>query len=80
MTQKYKGKFKLNGKQYSCEVINGIAYIDGKTVSEFVKTLDSVTLSEFAKVGRQALIDEKNGTKPNSYQGMMDGFHITKNN
>lgn len=75
-----KGNITLNGKKYSVEVINGKRLIDGKTVEEFVKSLDTITVAELANVGFQALKDENNGTKTNSYQKMMDRFHQEKNN
>ena len=29
--EKYKGKLTLGNKEYECEVIDGVRYIDGKT-------------------------------------------------
>lgn len=77
---KYKAEIKLNGKTHTVEVIAGQRYIDGKTIEEFIKTVDIVTLQELAIVGKQALVDEKRGTKPRKYQKIMDCFHIQKNN
>lgn len=34
--EKYKGKLTLGNKEYECEVIDGVRYIDGKTVDEFI--------------------------------------------
>lgn len=76
----YKGEIKLSGKIYKVAVINGQRYIDDKPMEEFMKTLDPITINELAIVGEQAIIDEKKGTKNNSYQKMMDRFHITKSN
>jgi hypothetical protein len=76
----YTGKIKLNGKTYDGEVRNGQRYIDGIPASEFVDSLDAITVAELAVVGQQALVDEKKGTKNGGYQKMMDRFHIIKNN
>lgn len=37
--EKYKGKLTLGNKEYECEVIDGVRYIDGKTVDEFYNEL-----------------------------------------
>ena len=76
----YKGKIKLNGKEYQVKIIAGQRYIDGKPVDEFMKTLDLFTIWDLSQVGQQALVDEKKGTKNRSYQKMMDIFHLKKSN
>ena len=35
----YKGKINFGDKEYECEVINGIRYVEGKTVSKFIENL-----------------------------------------
>lgn len=75
-----KGKIRLSGKEHEVKIIAGKRYIDGMTVDEFMETLDPITLMELAEVGRQTLIDEKSGTKPQNYQKIMDGFYIRKSN
>jgi hypothetical protein len=76
--KEYKSKIILNDKEYDVEVKNGVRFIDGKTVDEFMKGLDTITLLEFAEVGKIALADEKNGTT-RSYQNMMNDFKIKRN-
>lgn len=55
----YKGKINIGNKDYNCEVIDGIRYIEGKTVSKFVETLiknsDEDTLKLLADKGLREL-------------------------
>ena len=37
--KKYKGTVRIDGKEYPCEVKNGVRYINGMTVDEFYNTL-----------------------------------------
>lgn len=76
----YKGEIKINGKAYKVEVVNGNRYVEGIPAEEWIKKLDATTRAELAVVGQQAIVDEKKGTKNNSYQRMMDRFHIKKSN
>jgi hypothetical protein len=57
------GKIRIGKNEYTIEVKNGIRCIDGKTVKEFMKTLDKVGIERMAKVGAMALDDEKKGVK-----------------
>lgn len=66
---KHKGEIWIDGKKYSCEVINGERFIDGKTVNEFMRALPVETLVRLAKVGKKALQDEKQGNLDTDYQG-----------
>lgn len=56
----YKGLLTLCGITYCVEVINGVRYINGKTVSDFVDTLSIEQVREFAKIGARALDAERN--------------------
>jgi len=60
---KYVGAVDINGKKYNVEVRNGERFIDGKTVEEFMKTLDENTVQRAARVGRMAIKDELGSTK-----------------
>lgn len=44
----YKGKVSIAGKEYTCEVINGVRYIDGVTVYEFAKRLSKMEFIELS--------------------------------
>lgn len=59
MATNFKGKVSISGKEYNCEVVNGIRYIDGMTVSEFAKRLSSAEILELAMVGADAIDAEK---------------------
>lgn len=59
MATNFKGKVSIAGKEYNCEVVNGIRYIDGVTVSEFAKRLSSAEILELAMVGACAVDSEK---------------------
>ncbi len=45
-------QIKLNRKYYSCQVIDGVRYVEGIPLAQFLKTLDKDTLREAAKIGR----------------------------
>jgi CxxC motif-containing protein len=74
-----KTTIRISGKEYSVAVIGGQRYIDGKTVEEFMKELDPLTIFELAQIGKMAITDEIKGTKPRKYQKMMDRFNLMKN-
>lgn len=61
MTKQYKGQIRVAGRTYECEVINGVRYIDGKTVEEFYQSLDPITRMKFALLGAAAIDCEKQG-------------------
>lgn len=65
----YKGQLTLCGITYCVEVINGVRYINGKSVSDFVDTLSIEQVREFAKIGARALDAERNGEE---YRPMQD--------
>ena len=65
----YKGQITLCGITYNVEVINGVRYINGKTVPDFVDTLSIEQVREFAKIGARALDAERNGEE---YSPMQD--------
>lgn len=45
------GYFTLNGKKYFCYTVNGRQFVEGKTVDEFLDTLDPISLCDLAKIG-----------------------------
>ena len=57
----YKGQLTLCGITYCVEVINGVRYINGKSVSDFVDTLSIEQVREFTKIGARTLDAEKYG-------------------
>lgn len=61
MAKQYKGQIRVVGRTYECEVINGVRYIDGKTVEEFYQSLDPITRMKFALLGATAIDCEKQG-------------------
>lgn len=61
--KQYKGKVLIAGKEYNCEVIDGIKYINGVTVSEFAKHLSPAEIFELANVGAAALDAERENRK-----------------
>ena len=65
----YKGQLTLCGITYCVEVINGVKYINGKSVSDFVDTLSIEQVREFAKIGARAVDAERNGEE---YRPMQD--------
>lgn len=46
-----KGKITIGGKTYECEVIDGIRYVDGKTIDEFMRTLPIEDIINVAMAG-----------------------------
>jgi len=75
-----KSEIRLNGKIYKIEIINDQRFIDGKTINEFMKGCDPITLIELAEIGKKSIEDKKNGIIKTSYQKMADEFHQRKNN
>lgn len=59
-----KSVVNIGGQNYEVEVKNGIRYIDGKTVDEFLETLDTETLLKASRVGKMAIDDEIKGVTP----------------
>lgn len=57
-------EIQIGTKKYSCEVKDGVRYIDGKTVDEFLKMLPLDEVIKMAKVGTMALEDEIQGEIP----------------
>jgi hypothetical protein len=53
--KQFKGKVSIAGKEYTCEVINGVRYIDGVTAYEFAKRLSTMEFIELSEVGSKAL-------------------------
>ncbi len=65
------GFVSIHGKEYAVAVVNGIPYIEGKTVDEFMNTMPRDMLVDFAKVG----IGEIAG-KPQDIQTELDLLYI----
>lgn len=55
----YKGKITFNDKTYDCEVKDGVRYIDGKTVDEFLKTIQPDFTPLLIKKGVETLTGKK---------------------
>jgi hypothetical protein len=63
------GVMKLKGKDYNVSVDEkGKCFIEGKTVDEFINSLDALTLCDFVKLGGQVFKDLQSGEKKESYQ------------
>ncbi len=79
---RHSGTATIAGKKYPCEVNkDGVPFIDGKTVDEFMKTLTPDELVQCAMVGGFVMDDVINkDTKPRSPQRMMNELHQSKNN
>ena len=74
------GTIKLNGKIYRVDVENGIRYIDGKTLDQFVETLDAVSLVDCAKVGIQVVRDILEDNHEKTYQQVSNELYQERNN
>ena len=57
-TMKHKGTINLDGKTYEVEVKDGVRYIEGKTVDEFIETLTKDQLDRSAAMGLMAIKHE----------------------
>jgi hypothetical protein len=69
---KAKATIKIDGVEYTCEVKNGVRYVDGKTVDSFLESLQNPkTIVRLAQIGDQALKDEAEGRNDefHNYQG-----------
>lgn len=55
----YKGQLTLCGITYCVEVINGVRYINGKTVPDFVDTLSIEQVRKVASDALQSLVELK---------------------
>lgn len=58
----YTGKVKIGNKVYDCEVVDGVRYIDGVTVTEFLERLPFEEQFKFAMTGYAVKECEKNET------------------
>ena len=80
---KMKSKITLNGKEYDCEVRDGIRYIDGMVSTEFIDFLTKngewMALSDLAKIGMKVIQDIKQ-KQSRSYQKMADELYQKKAN
>lgn len=72
---KHKGRVTIAGVEYLCEVVDGIRYIDGKTVEEFLKTLPREAVFNLAAVGSVAVKAERDGLEisPSAVLKSMEG-------
>ena len=71
----YSGVLTIQGKKYNCQVVNGVSFVEGQPIDDFLDTLDYKALVELCKVGISILRNEGN-----SPQKMMDEFHQSKCN
>lgn len=74
-----KGTVIINGKEVDVAVINGVRYIDGKTVEDYMKTMDESTLLDYMQVG-MAVAQDAGKDKQRSPQAMMNELHQKKFN
>ncbi len=51
-------QIELNRKYYSCQVIDGVRYVDGMPLAQFLKDLDTDSLREAAKIGKEILTNK----------------------
>lgn len=70
-----EGYFTLSGKQYFFYVVNGKRFIDGKTVDEFIDSLDTQSLCDVARLGFEHL-----KAPARSAQGIANDLHQIRNN
>jgi hypothetical protein len=71
----YTGVFTLAGKKYTCQVVNGVRFVEGKPIEEF---LDSLPISEKLELIQVGLKVVKNdNTSP---QKVLNEIHQSKNN
>lgn len=58
------GKIVLNGEVYSCSIIDGVKYVDGLTIDQFVDKLskdkDQSGFIEAVKIGKAVAADRYN--------------------
>ena len=55
MKKIYKGSIVFNGRKINCEVRDDVRYIEGKTVKEFIDTLNLGDMLFLEEVGRGVL-------------------------
>ncbi len=49
----------IDGRKINCAVVNGVRYIDGKTVDEFLKTCNPDEVALLVSIGKRALAKER---------------------
>ena len=78
------GTITLAGKQYQVSVVDGVRFIDGIGVDEFVENLiddgNIYAMIDIMEIGWQAVKDQTTGEKKESYQSMADEKHQQRNN
>lgn len=75
-TKTYEGQIKICDKSYHAAVIDGIMYIEGKTIDEFFNTLTIEEIRKLYHIGKQAIEDEKDGLQDVDcgYQQMLNNM------
>jgi len=71
----YTGVLTIQGKKYNCQVVNGVRFVEGQPIDDFLGTLHYSALVELCEAGISIARNEGN-----SPQQMMDEFHQSKNN
>jgi hypothetical protein len=83
MDKRIKGKLKLNGKEYNCEIRDGVRYVNGMNPDEFVDYLadngDWTALHDLVIIGMQVVKDTKKNTT-SSYQKLANELYLKKVN
>lgn len=77
-TKEYKGIITIGGKEYQCEVIDGIAYANGMIIDEFIKTLPYEDLMNTALMGAM-ITDCKNDGIDVSPKAILQSIENTEN-
>lgn len=63
MTKKYEGVVELGGKKFTVSVVDGVRYIEGQTIDEFMESCSTETLHALSKLGAIAMQDSISGKK-----------------
>lgn len=73
--KQYKSEIIIDGLSYTCEVIKGVRFINGMTVTDFLDYIksNSATMNRLAQIGTQAIKDEAEGRNDefHNYQGQL---------
>jgi len=75
MKKSHNGVFTLAGKKYTCQVVNGVRFVEGKPIEEFLESLPISEKLELVQVGLNVTKD-----KNTSPQKVLNEIHQSKNN
>lgn len=81
---KFSGTLKLNGKEYPCEVRDGVPYVNNMKHDEFVDWLfeqgEWTAICDLTIIGMRVVKDSIKGEKSTSYQQMANELYLKKVN